>query len=410
MPLMEWFTKYSNPFSKLFHTQTMDASTISPTSTQTVPTLSFDLEAPTDPSAGWKVTNVQGAGDGSNDFANKLQDLLRRTEAYSILNNLFYRHVVAVLVVAWSVVLWRKHRSADTMLSWRDGLAGAMFVASVFWKDMVIAIGLTAAYAAWSTLAERPWNATGKLPGFEAFIASLKPAGEDNADESVNTDPIAPAEPDPEAARLARIEANLGLPEKKPSEECVVCWSSSDEEETPLKLPCSHLVCEACLVRLKEANRFLCPFCRRPLYSLDNNKVYLFQACVAASGAQLALALVLAALRFARRQYWGVALCLFFKAYPAAAALMNSWGIRRQGEEGYFASTSETGLKVELAFSLWLLKSTYGSMDEVGWATFVDGKFVRARRDEWQDLRNFVCWAVPGVAGKVLDCWVFGQG
>jgi hypothetical protein len=423
MPLVEWYTQYTNPFPQLFHStkKTVDSSMINPTGTQAViPTLSFDLAAPTAASAGWTVKNVwAGDGEGSNDFALKLEDILNRTETFSILDSLLYRHIIAVLVVAWSVLLWRKLRSTGTRVSWRDGLAVAMVLTAVVWRVMAVAIGCTAAYAAWSTLADRPWSLTGGLPGFDAFVASLRPVRgdgdreEEEGSNSNDTKPLAvslapPAEPNPEVARLARIEANLGLPETKPEEECVVCWSSSsdeeEEEDPPLQLPCSHLVCKSCLIRLKDANRYLCPFCRLPLYTLTTTKAYLFQASVASSGAQLSLALLLAALQIAKYQYWGAAGCLLFKAYPAAAALVGSWEIRGKGEEGFFASTSESGLKVQLAFSVYLLWATYGGVDEVGWATFVDGKLVRAGKDEWRFAREVVCWAVPALARKVVSC------
>lgn len=375
----------------------MDTIPSSPPGTQ-IPTLSYDLVAPTAPSAGWTVSHVWG-GDGTSTFAKQFQDILNRTEAFPILSRLFYRPVVAVLVVVWSAVLWRKARSRDTALSWRDAVAVVVFAASVLWREMVVAIGFTAAYAAWSTLADRSWSTTGKLPGFDAFIASLRPIGEDP--ESSEAKPVTPAEPGSEAARIAQVEANLGLPEKKPEEDCVVCWSSDD---SPLQLPCSHLVCEGCLTRLKEANRFLCPFCRRPLFSLATNKVHLFQLSVVSTGAQLALALVLFALRIAKRRYWGAAECFFFKILPAVATIGSQWEIRSKGEEGYFASTSESTLGVQLAFSLYMLMTMNGSVQEVDWATFVDGKWARSRPDEWQNSREFVCWLAPELAGKMLSC------
>jgi hypothetical protein len=43
----------------------------------TPPTPSFDISAPTDPSQGWTVKHVSG-GDGTDAFALYLQDLLNR--------------------------------------------------------------------------------------------------------------------------------------------------------------------------------------------------------------------------------------------------------------------------------------------------------------------------------------------
>ena len=427
MSLLSWLTQYTNRFPQLFNhnTNLTDANTSistrtsaleKPSETSSIPTLSFDLKARTDsPSgSGWTVEKVWSTSDvDSDDFAQKFQDILNRTESYSILNDLFYRYITGVLVVVWSVVLWRKlMRSADIGFGWVDGLAVVAFVGSVFWRDIAIAIGVTAAYAAWAVLADRPWNGKGGLPGFETFVKGLKKTGTGNGDaqgsqeQAAHPQAVAPsAEPgsEAEAALLTRLEANLGLPEKKPEEECVVCWASSDEEP-PLKLPCSHLVCKGCLTRLKDANRYTCPFCRVPLYTLSTTKITLFQLIAASSGAQLALALVLTALRVTRRQYWGAAESLFFKGYPSAVALWGQWGIRKQGEEGYFASTSENSLKLQLGFSAYLVHTLYGGMNDVGWATFIDGKWIRANVDEGQFLRNVACWALPGVAGKVFDC------
>ncbi|KAM0710690.1 hypothetical protein Q7P35_001428 [Cladosporium inversicolor] len=425
MPLLDWLTKHTgNLFpQQLYHTQQQEGmgtststSTINPTRTQTqpTPTLSFDLSAPTSSGSAWTVNHVWG-GDGTDTFAKQLQDILNRTETFSILNDLFYRHIVAVLVVIWSVVLWRKAKSVGmTRFGWQDALAVLVCVGSAVWRNMPIAIGVTAGYAAWAVLADRPWNGKGGLPGFEVFVKGLKPAEDGNAQdaeeqsEKTETQTATPsAEPDPaaaaEATLLTRIEANLGLPEKKPHEDCVVCWSSSPETP-PLKLPCSHLVCSDCLLRLKDANRYTCPFCRTPLYTLTTNKATLFQLVAFSSGAQLALALTLAALRFSRGRYWGAAGSLIFKGWPAAGTLWSQWGIRKQGEEGYFASTSEGNLQVQLALSGYLLYAVYGGMDQVGWATFVDGRLVRGRVDEGEFLRAVLCWAVPGLAGRVVRC------
>lgn len=419
MPLLHWLTENINRFPHIYQTrqqqqqQTMDArsstSATEPMQAQSVPTVSFDLEAPTGSSSGWTVKSVWGAeGDNSNDFAKQLQDILNRTETFSILNTLLYRHFIAVLVVVWSVVLRRKPREHGTKFKWVDGLAAVLCVASVLRGDMVTAIGVMAGYAAWAMLADRPWNGKGGLPDFETFMKGLEPAGNENTQgsgthEAKTNATIPAAEPDAEAeaALLTRIEANLGLPEKKSQEDCVVCWSSDD---SPLRLPCSHLVCFDCLTRLKDANRYTCPFCRRPLYTLATNKVTLFQLVSATSGAQLVLALILAALRIAHGRYWGAAECLIFKGYPAVAALWHQWGIRRQGEEGYFAGTSERFLQFQLGLSIFLLRDIYRGLDEVAWATFIDGKLVRGGVDEWREVRELVCWLVPGVAGKVVSC------
>lgn len=49
--------------------------------------------------------------------------------------------------------------------------------------------------------------------------------------------------------------------------ECMVCWS---EETAMTLLPCDHQICYGCLMLLKESTRGyrLCPYCRRPLFTV----------------------------------------------------------------------------------------------------------------------------------------------
>jgi hypothetical protein len=385
-------------------TSTMELK-VTPSTSTAVPTLSFDLSTPTVASEGWKVENVWG-GDPSNPVSKRLQDILNRTTGYRILSQLLYRPLVAFLVVVWSIVLWRKTRSA---VSWRDAVALVVLIASLVSRNMIVAIGWTAAYAAWSTLADRPWNSTSALLGFEAFVRSLSPAAgsrssndlEEPKAETIAVAATTTAEPGSEATVLANSEVEPGLLEKEAGakeeeqEDCVVCWSS---DTPPLRLPCSHLVCLPCLKRLKEAHRFLCPFCRRPLYSFRNPNIYLFQLSVAAVGAQLALTLVCAALRIARRQYIGAAIEVLTKALPAFGMLRGLWNIHSQGEEGYFASTTASTLLGQLAGAVWLCYLTKNGILSVDFATFVDGRWARARKGDWEVYGELACRFVPVVA------------
>lgn len=373
------------------------------------------------PSKGWTVKPVWSSGSDSNAshaFAKSFQDILNRTETYPILSDVLFRPVVAVLVVAYSFVLWRKARGTlGASVSWRDAIAVCALAACVYWRRMVLAIGLTGAYVAWSLLADGMWDrmsttAGGKLPSFDFFLIGCHVVrharSSKNSSEPATAAVGSPAPPDSEAAALARLETALGLPEKKPEVECVVCWSTSDEGEAPLPLPCSHLVCEPCLHRLKAASRNLCPFCRQPLYSLNNTKIYLFAALAAAGGAQLAIILVFAALKIAGRRYWSAAMTLVFYLTQAVLTLYSQWQVVKQdgaGMEGYFASTSVKSLIFKLVISLENTRNNVSGFDKVDWATFVDGKWHRVDDpDEWRDLRELVCWAVPGVAEKVLRC------
>jgi hypothetical protein len=364
----------------------------------TVPTLSFDLSTPSDASEGWKVESVWG-GDPTSPIAKQIEDILNRTTGYRILSQLIHRPLVAFLVVAFSVVLWRKTRSS---VSWRDGVALVVLVGCVATRSMIVAIGWTAAYAAWSTLADRPWNSTSALPGFEAFVRSLRSAGEarisnDDAEAPLKTETVAVAATTAESISETSLESS----EKKASEkeeeqdDCVVCWSS---DVPPLRLPCSHLVCLPCLIRLKEAHRFLCPFCRRPLYSLQNSNIYLFQLSVAAVGAQLALSLTCGALRIVRRQYIGAAIDVLTKAAPAFGMLRGLWDIRSRGEEGFFASTTTGTLVGQLAGAVWLCYLSSNGISKVDFITFVDGKWARVRMSDWAAYRELACRFVPGFA------------
>lgn len=380
-----------------------------------------EVASPSDPSTseGWTVTPVWSTGGDSNAslaFAKGFQDILNRTESYPILSDVLYQPVVAVLVLAYTIVLWRKARApTGIQITWRDAIAILALAACVYWRRMVLAIGLTGAYVAWSLLADGMWDrmattAGGKLPSFDFFLIGCHVVrharSSKKASEPATAAVVAPAPPDSEAAALARLETALGLPEKKPEVECVVCWSS--EDEAPLPLPCSHLVCEPCLHRLRAASRNLCPYCRHPLYSLHNTKIYLFAALAAAAGAQLALILVHAALKITGRRYWGAAVTLVFYLTQAVLTLYGQWQVVTQGGpgmEGYFASTSVKSLMFKLVISLENTRNNVSGFDKVDWATFIDGQWHRVMDpDEWRDARELVCWVVPGLAEKVLRC------
>lgn len=372
--------------------------------------IDFNPASSSQESEGWTVTPVwsENSPDASEAWAKDLQDILNRMQTHSILSDVLFRYVVAVLVLAWSVVLWRKFsRTLGPALKDAAALAAVVAVAAcVFWKQMVPAIGFTAAYIAWSSLADMSWISSDDLPGFNAFVASLKPA-DSVATGNLNTEDQKPPNPTPTTEAAAPVstayEAELLSQNPNSDNDCIVCWSS-DSDNPPLRLPCAHHVCLDCLVRLKEASRYQCPFCRTPLYSPQNTKVYIFQLAVASTGAQIAIGLVQAALKTANRQYWGVAGTLLLNVAPAVAVLRGYAQVHVQGEEGYFAAIEMGRLQVQVAASLYWVWSGASGVQKVDWAVFLDGEWRRGRADEWAVAREVLCWLAPAMAGYVATC------
>ncbi|KAM0691242.1 hypothetical protein Q7P36_010013 [Cladosporium allicinum] len=406
--------------------------------------------------SGWTVT---ATGNNATDaFARYVQDILNRTVTRPVLSDVLYQPIVAAIVIALTFALSRKTLSSTgaASLSWRDALGLVLIGLCVVKTWILEAVALTAAYVAWSSLAGGQWNATSRLPDFDAFLASLRPAtmpttSSDAATESspaiddsptvttsdatTESSPIisdsppattidaapkttlsrddnsssppseatpipstsTPATPNPESATLHRFEAQLGLPERKPEEECVICWTS---DENPLRLPCSHLVCEGCLARLRDASRYTCPYCSMALFKpqKNNNKHLLYQAAVATSGAHLAICLTEAALKIVHGRYSGAVFLLFYNMPSALFALQSQSKIRLQGEEVYFAEATETSLGVQLGMSLYLAYSSYGRVPMVDWAAFRDGEWRRMAADDW----GFMMFS------KVVD-WLVGS-
>jgi hypothetical protein len=371
--------------------------------------------------SGWTVTSQWG-GDGSNDFAKKLQDILNRTVTRPILGDVLYHPIITAIVVASTFALWKKVRSrtGGSTISWRDALGLALIGGCVRSKWMLEAIALTAAYVAWSLLADRPRNPTGKMPDFQTFLASLRPASAPTTlvattnsspstddspptplSEAIPTPSTSPAAPSPESAILSQFEAQLGLPERKPEEECVVCWASDEE---PLRLPCAHLVCSDCLKRLQDSQRSTCPYCSTPIFApKKTNKHLLHQLAVAASAAHLATCLTEAALKIAHRQYFGALLMLSFNLPSAVSALHAQHRIAVQWDQGVNSSAADS-LMLQCGISLFMVHASYGRVPDVDWANFFDGKWERYRTDEWAVIRRVLCWAAPGLAGRVVNC------
>lgn len=67
--------------------------------------------------------------------------------------------------------------------------------------------------------------------------------------------------------RDVKVMTSTTTTEDDRSGECIVHWSA---ETAISQLPCDHLVCRGCLTRLKGSTRnlCLCPYCRRPLFTV----------------------------------------------------------------------------------------------------------------------------------------------
>jgi hypothetical protein len=381
------------------------------------------------------------------EIAKQLQDILNSTVIRPILSDALYQPIVAAIILASSFALWSKIQSPTgvSALSWRDALGLALIGCCVSGKWMLEAVALTAAYVAWSSLAARSWNATGKLPGFEVFLASLLPAATPTVIGDATSDPSpatsdspptttsdattesspstdasppaltneatptsSPTDPSPEPTTLsASEEAKPSLPDRNPEEECVVCWTT---DENPLSLPCSHLVCEGCLTRLRDANKYTCPYCSTPLFKPHNNanKHLIYQLAVATSGAHRAIILIEAALGLAHGRFTRATLVLFFNLPLALFARTSQARIKLQGEEEYFAEVGETSLGTVLGLSLFLMYWSYGRVPPEDWAVFRDGEWIGLLpSDDWSYLmvrRWWGGWWVCEFSNPLLKC------
>lgn len=342
-------------------------------------------------SEGWSVTPTDGASPESAEHARKLQDILNRMEARMILGDVLFTFVLSTIILGLTFALWKRSRAG---LGWYDGFIIAEIGLCVYLRHMAGAIGFTAAYLAWSTLVDRPHR---QLPDYQTFVEGLPPAGE-------AADASEPAAPSPEAATLDRFEAKLGLPPKKPETDCVVCWSS---EESPLTMPCAHVVCKGCLSRLKSATRNSCPFCRRPLFSLFNEQTLLFEALVAASGAQITLGLVLTGLQIFKMRYLNAPFELVVTCGLALAALREQLRAYEQGGEGYIASIAASDsatwvLRVQVAGSLYAVYRTLtGDLGiwRLDWVTFLDGAMNRYPPRDQVGFAKAICALAPQFFG-----------
>lgn len=363
---------------------------------------------------GWTVTPVWSTGgDGTNDFAKHLQDILNRTVTRPILSDVAYHPLIAAIVLASTLTLWQKFRSpAGTAgVSWKDALGLALIGSCVAGKWMLEAIALTAAYVAWSFLADRQWNTADKLPDFDIFLASLRSAATTptTSDATTKTSPSTD-DNNPSSTRettaLTNLEASLGLPPRNPSSECVVCWTS-DEDEPPLRLPCSHQVCKDCLTRLRETSRNTCPYCSTPLFHLpskNTKKHLLYQISVASNAVHLAICLTEAALKLAHAEYFGALLMLSFNLPSALSTQRTHYRNKSRAEEVIFASATEVSLGIQVAVAIYMAHASYGRVPRVDWANFFDGEWQRYRSDEWAVFRGVVCWVAPGLAAGVVGC------
>jgi hypothetical protein len=201
------------------------------------------------------------------EHAHYIQTLSDRIVTVPMLQHSFTRHTVAVLLMIWVFVHFRRNSSPPSKRHWILTFACLPMVLLIAWMDqlwfsiielvlvsvwsgrpwdalatlvvltlgqqgwMITTIGLTTAYLTWWVVIVSPKKLR-QLPTFPVFLASLCPS--------------------PYGGR------------------CSICSSS---RETALQLPChvKHWVCKNCLVQFHAAQRFGCPICSKALYWFPPN-------------------------------------------------------------------------------------------------------------------------------------------
>jgi hypothetical protein len=232
--------------------------------------------------------------------------------------------------------------------------AGMLLVfALVFNNQMLPGICLSLAYVTWAaSLSRLHWRhtvATGRLPDYKDFLASLRPMDD-----------------------TARKQKPVG--EEQDDRNCMVCWSSDD---VPLELPCkrNHLICSDCLARLHESHRHQCPICRLPLYTMLNIKTKLLELIIATLGAIFALTAIDIALAIYKGSYQDVAMVILCTALPTLIEV-RYFEFSSAASEGYLASW-QTWTLASHAFNLAVFACRSGDfLGRRDQATFIRGKFV----------------------------------
>ena len=338
-----------------------------------------------------------------------LRRLPERIETVSILNDLAFKSVVTVLMMLWTFGLWcrsqtvRRRVAARVRVLERARLPGERHVWGTFrWdaasavanyllaKDgwikscflllvacwaalcetsldavgillafafisrgvMAVGIGISVAHASWAVvLMKAPWrNNTNDLTDFAHFLHDLPPA-------------------DRTCRQGHTAEEN---------EECMLCLSSDD---CPLQMPCrrQHLICLDCLIRLNATERTSCPFCRTPLYTIEDSKLASYELCIVLLDMSFVFDMIIIALACYREAYMSAAIKTLASVL-LWEKLWRTFQISRTGdvgEGGYLARWQSNHLRwgaMSLMAFAFYLAYRVAKMDE---ATFVDGKLVR---------------------------------
>lgn len=329
----------------------------------------------------WTVT-PQDSSPNALATAAGIQAILNRTQTLQILGEVLYPHIVTGIVVVLTLAFLRRLRTAGLRFSAIDALAVPTLVGALWVRDMVLSIGTAAAYAVLMVLAERPWNLLGGLPGLEEFVSGLQPASETGGKGPAETSP-----PE-ETATLSPEEEQ----EREPND-CLICWST---EDSPLRLPCAHVVCKACLLRLQNASGHKCPLCRLPLFRMNSAKSHLFQLYIATAAAVSALGFVLALLKAFKGKYYVAAI------YAVVTGGMGALGVISQTK---VMGTAEGLMDLRTMTLAWFvvaylvhLKTVGGEIARVDHVVFLDGvvqRFwgVRGGEGVVQVLCEWVPWA-----------------
>lgn len=250
----------------------MDRTTYA-THTQTM-YLQADEPPPFPPRAKhWVVSSTTGILPriDPKDHAAFLETLPGRIVTVSMLHHLYCYHIMTVLLIIWVYALCcrslrlrhgvtRLYALGSSFLmllvlcfayaGWLRSCVLAVATTAALCGDLLDAMGLLAvlalAHEGWTTtaitltVAYAVWakdsRNTCHLPEFATFLAGLRPL--------------------PPAPEVSEEDEDDGY---------LVCWSS---EEALLQLPCreGHSVCRDCLLRMYDADKYRCPFCRKELF------------------------------------------------------------------------------------------------------------------------------------------------
>jgi hypothetical protein len=238
---------------------------------------------------------------------------------------------------------------------WPDALAIVLVFALAFNNCMVAGISLTFAYNTWAVfLFKVPWaHKTSELPAFKTFLASLRRVKKKGRRQSRHAD--------------------------NNEHQCMICWTS--DYGLPLRLPCrrDHLVCRKCLVRLHGSNRNQCPFCRLPLYTIDNPLVEICGFAIAFFAASCAIGPVFVVLICYVEWYFWAAVAILLTAFITAPIMWDMWQLSTrslEADDDYLerwlgAMLVRHGMPA-VVFACWCVYRIW-KLDRV---TFVDGQLL----------------------------------